>query len=308
MKLIFMGSAAFAVPSLEAAVASDHRVLEVVTQPDRPAGRGMHLTACPVAEAACRHGLPLFQPKGVKRPEVIDHLRALAPDLIVVVAYGRILPQELLEIPPLGCINVHASLLPKYRGAAPIAWAIVHGEKETGVTTQRIALELDAGDLLLSARTTIGEAETAGELHDRLAPMGAELLLRTIEGIERGTIHPSPQDPARVSHAPIIQKEDGRIDWSLPARAIMNRVRGFTPWPGTFTSLEGRQLKVIRAAPADRPPSAPPGSVVEGGAHFAVACGEGVLYLLEVQLEGKRRISAADFLRGHKVPTGTILE
>lgn len=307
MKLIFMGSAAFAVPSLTALAASDHRILEVVTQPDKPAGRGMHLSACPVAEVARHLELPLFQPKAVKRPETIDHLRTLAPDLIAVVAYGRILPLDLLKIPPRGCINVHASLLPKYRGAAPIAWAIVHGEQETGVTTQRIVEELDAGDVLLSVKTAIDEAETAKELHDRLAPMGAELLLRTLEGIEGGTIHPIPQDPSLVSYAPIIQKQDGRIDWSLPVRAIMNRIRGFSPWPGTFTSLDGKQLKVTEATPIDRPPGAPPGSVVESGAHFAVACGEGVLYLLEIQLEGKRRMSAADFLRGHKVPEGTVL-
>lgn len=307
MKLLFMGSAAFAVPSLEALVASGHEVLEVVAQPDKPAGRGMHLTACPAAEAARRLSLPLFQPKSVRGPQASDHIRALAPELIAVVAYGKILPQELIEIPPHGCVNVHASLLPRYRGAAPIAWAIANGETETGVTTQRIAEELDAGDILLCARTPIGAVETAAELHDRLAPMGATLLLKTIEGIERGTIRPVPQDPAQASFAPVIRKEDGRIDWSQPASSIFNRIRAFTPWPGSSAHLDGKKLKVTRAEPRGREPLAPPGTVVEGGGHLAVACGEGVLYLLEVQLEGKRRMSAADFLRGHKVPVGTRL-
>lgn len=307
MKLLFMGSAAFAVPSLEALCASGHDVLEVVAQPDKPAGRGMHLTACPAASAAQRLGLPLFQPKSVRGLEVIDHIRALEPELIAVVAYGKILPRELLEIPPRGCVNVHASLLPKYRGAAPIAWAIANGETETGVTTQRIAEELDAGDVLLCARTPIDAAETAAELHDRLAPMGAGLLLKTIEGIERGSIQPVPQDPAQATFAPIIRKGDGRIDWSQPAATIFNRIRAFTPWPGSYASLFGKKLKVIRAEPRGQGPCAPPGTVVEGGGHLAVACGEGVLYLLEVQLEGKRKTSAADFLRGHQVPVGARL-
>lgn len=307
MKLLFMGSASFAVPSIEALIASRHAILEVVTQPDKPAGRGMHLTACPAALAARGHALPLFQPKGVKSPDVIDRIHSLAPDLVVVVAYGRILPPALLQIPRHGCINVHASLLPKYRGAAPIAWAIVNGETETGVTTQRIVEELDAGDILLSCRTAIDGAETAEQLHDRLSLIGAELLLTTIEGIEAGTILPRPQDHAQATLAPILKKEDGHIDWALPADSIMNRIRGFAPWPGTFALLSGRQLKIIEAAPDCSAAAAPPGTVVESARHLAVACGKGNLFLLEVQLEGKKRMSAADFLRGHPVSRGTVL-
>lgn len=307
MKLLFMGSAAFAVPSLEALASSGHEILEVVTQPDKPAGRGMHLHCCPVAELAREKNLPLYQPKSVKPPEVIEHIRLLAPEIIVVVAYGKILPTALLEIPPRGCVNVHSSLLPKYRGAAPINWAIVNGETETGVTTQRIVEELDAGDILLSIATTIDEVETAAQLHDRLAPMGAELLLTTLEQIEKGMITSRPQDPDEATWAPIIKKEDGYVDWSKPAHAIFNRIRGFVPWPGSFAMLEEKQLKIFEAAPADVQTQEAPGTVIESGKHLAVACGKGVLYLIEVQLEGKKRMTATDFLRGHKVPIGTLL-
>jgi len=306
MKLVFMGSAAFAVPSLNAA-AANHTVLEVVTQPDKPAGRGMRLKACPVAESARKLNLPLFQPRSVKPPEVIDRIKGLRPDIIVVVAYGKILPRALLEIPPHGCINVHASLLPKYRGAAPINWAIANGELETGVTTQRIVEELDAGDILLSAKTPIDEAETADGLYGRLSLLGSDLLMKTIEGLRRGTITPSPQDPSLVTFAPLIKKDDGRVDWSMPASEIYNRIRGFRPWPGSFSSIDGKRVKIIEAAPADIQAPAAPGTVVEIGKHLAVACGEGLLYLLEVQPEGKRRMSASDFMRGHRVTKGTAL-
>lgn len=308
MKIVFMGSAAFAVPSLEALAASRHEIVEVVTQADKPAGRGMHIKACPAAEAARRLGLPVFQPKGVKDPEAIWHIRSLGAELIVVVAYGKILPAEILKIPPRGCVNVHASLLPKYRGAAPIAWAIANGERETGVTTQLITEELDAGDILLARQTPIGSAESASQLHDRLAPMGALLLLRTIEGLERRTIKPVPQDHSKATRAPIIKKEDGHIDWKKPAGEIFNRVRGLNPWPGTFTFLVGKQFIVHKAAALDIEQDAAPGTVVENQGRLAVACGEGTLYLMEVQPEGRKRMPAADFLRGHKVPVGTVLK
>lgn len=306
-KILFMGSAQFAVPSLVALAESSHELLEVVTQPDKPAGRGMHLTACPVAQTARSLKLPLHQPKSVKTPEAIAHFRNLNPDMIVVVAYGKILPPDLLAIPKFGSINVHASLLPKYRGAAPINWAIVNGERETGVTTQLINDELDAGDILLSAATQIDEVETADALYDRLAPLGAEILMKTIEGMENGSIRPRPQDRSAATFAPIIKKEDGHIDWSKPARAIANMVRGFKPWPGTFTTLEGKVLRVHEVAAIDNDSGLTPGSVIEGSDNFAIACGEGTLYLLEVQMEGKRRISAVDFLRGHKIQKGVVL-
>ncbi len=307
MKLLFMGSAGFAVPALEALLDSEYELLEVVTQPDKPAGRGRKLTPCPVAALARERDLPLYQPKGIKRPERIEHVRALVPDCIVVVAYGRILPAALLAIPPMGCVNVHASLLPHYRGAAPINWAIVNGETETGVTTQRIVEELDAGDILLQATTTIDETETAQQLHDRLAGMGAELLIKTLDGLAAGTITPQPQDPEQVSFAPILAKEDGHIDWSLPAQKIYDRIRGFTPWPGSFTLLGGKRLRVIEAAPLNEPTKAPPGTAIDCDTHLCVACGEGRLYLIEVQPEGKKPMSATDFLRGHRIEKGARL-
>lgn len=300
MKIIFIGSAAFAVPSLETLTKTNHEILEVVTQPDKPAGRGMEIRSCPVAEFANKNHLKLFQPISVKKTDVIEHFKKLGPDLVVVVAYGKILPKDLLNIPPLGCINVHASLLPKYRGAAPINWAIVNGEKETGVTTQKISEELDAGDVLLLARTPIGEKETSSELYERLSTMGAKLLIETIEKIEHGKIKPTPQDHSKATYAPIIKKEDGRIDWSLSAAAILNRIRGFYPWPGTFMTLDGKQLKIYSANVIDRNVDAKCGEIIEAGEKFVITCGCGALELLEVQLEGKRRMNAKDFLRGYK--------
>ena len=308
MKIIFMGSAGFAVPSFDALVDSKHEILEVITQPDKPAGRGKKITQCPMAKAASEHGLKLYQPKSVKKSDTIEHIAEIAPDIIVVVAYGKILPNELLNIPPMKCINVHSSLLPKYRGAAPINWAIVEGETETGVTTQRITEKLDAGDILLQASTPIDELETARELHDRLSLIGADLLLRTLEGIEDRTIEPRPQNEEESTYAPIIKKEDGLIDWSKPAIQIFNLMRGFTPWPGTFTHLDGKTLRLHVAAIDRTPHDENPGTIIECSGDLCVACGEGRLYLIEVQIEGKRRMSAKDFLNGHAIELGTILK
>lgn len=302
-----MGSGAFAVPSLEALAASRHEVVGVITQPDKPAGRGMKIVACPVAEAAVRFCFVLYQPPSVKEPQVIEHIRSLSPELIVVVAYGKILPSSILQLPPHGCINVHASLLPKYRGAAPIAWAIVNGERDTGVTTQRITMELDAGDILLSCRTHIGETETSAQLQDRLAPMGAELLMKTIEGLEKGMIKSVPQDHSKATHAPILKKGDGHIDWRKSAREVFNRVRGLNPWPGSFAILEGKHLVIHKAAALEISQDAMPGTIVGNQGRLAVACGEGTMYLLEVQPEGRKKMPVADYLRGHSVPVGTVL-
>lgn len=307
MQILFMGSAAFAVPTLQALAASTHRVLEVVAQPDKPAGRGRHLTPCPVAAAARELGLPLYQPASVRKPEPLEHFRTLSPELIVIVAYGKILPPELLSIPKRGAINVHASLLPRYRGAAPINWAIANGERESGVTTMFINEELDAGDLLLSAATPIGADEDAAALYERLAPMGAELLLTTLEKLGRGEITPVPQEHSKATFAPILRKEDGRIDWSLPAHAIFNRIRGFAPWPGAFTTFEGRLLRIHRALPSEEPQQHLPGTVIEGSRRLVVAAGAGSLELLEVQPEGGRRMPVVDFLRGHAIAEGTVL-
>jgi methionyl-tRNA formyltransferase len=307
MNILFMGSAAFAVPTLQALVCSSHKVIEVVTQPDKPAGRGRHLTACPAAQAAQEAGLPLFQPRSVKSADALEHFAKLQPDLIIVVAYGKILPRALLDLPPQGCINVHASLLPKFRGAAPINWAIANGERETGVTTMRISEELDAGDILLARATPIGEEETASELHDRLALLGAELLLETIAALKARALVPMPQDHARATYAPLLKKEDGHIDWAMPAREIANRVRGFTPWPGAFCMAEGGVLRIHAARAAEVHDGVPAGTILETSPRLLVACGEGALEIMALQSEGGRRMAAQDFLRGHKLQEGTVL-
>jgi methionyl-tRNA formyltransferase len=308
MRLVFLGSPAFAVPTLERLVESGARVLEVVTQPDRPRGRGQQPAAPPVKEAALRLGLPVYQPERVRRPEAVDWLRTLAPDAMVVVGYGQIIPQAVIDIPRFGIINVHASLLPKYRGAAPVQWAIANGETRTGVTTMRIDAGLDTGDVLLTAETGIGLAETAVELGDRLAAMGADLLIRTLEGIEAGSLIARKQDPAEATHAPLLKKEDGRIDWNLPAQAIHNRVRGFQPWPGAYTTFRGQTLRISKSRVAAA--SSLAGRAAGELASLTppvVSCGSGALELIEVQLEGRRRMSAADFANGHRLTENDFL-
>src|SRR5579872_4077649 len=247
MRLVFLGTPAFAVLTLERMVEAGHEVIEVVTQPDRPRGRGQHPAPPPVKEAALRLGLPVFQPERVRRPEAVEHLRALASEAMVVVGYGQIIPQTVIDLAPLGIINVHASLLPKYRGAGPIQWALINGETRTGVTTMRIDAGLDTGDMLLKQETEIGPEETAVELGQRLAVMGADLLVKTLDGLQRGTITPVPQNSAEATHAPLLKKEDGVIDWNQPAAAIHNRVRGLQPWPGASTSFRDGILHIWRS-------------------------------------------------------------
>lgn len=307
MKIIFMGSGAFAIFSLSALADTHHEILEVVTQPDKPAGRGLGVVSCPVAQLAKERKLKLYQPASVKKSDVLEHFKNLNPDLIVVVAYGKILPTELLNIPKRGCVNIHASLLPKYRGAAPINWAIVNGEEKTGVTIQRVIPELDAGDVLASCETFIDDTQTASQLHDILAPMGAELLVSVVELIEKDDVKAIPQDPSKATFAPIMKKEDGLIDWNLSSMAVYNRVRGFKPWPGTYTHLDGKTLRIHDAGPIEQNQNAKPGTIVECDKHLLVACGRGALYLLEVQLEGKRKMDFHDFLNGHKITQGALL-
>lgn len=299
MRAIFMGTPEFAVLTLEAMTAAGHDVTAVFTQPDRPKGRGQESAASPVKIAAERLGIRVYQPERVRRPEVVEEIRALAPEVMVVVGYGQIIPQAILDIPPHGIINVHASLLPKYRGAAPIQWAIAHGESKTGVTTMRIDAGLDTGDMLLKAETEIGEEETAVELSTRLAAMGARLLDETLT--ELSTIKPEKQDGSQATLAPILKKEDGRIDWTRPAREIADRVRGFQPWPGCHTMWRGKRLGVWRAR-AKRG-SGRPGEI----RGVSVACGDGLLELIEVQPEGKKRMPAEAFLNGHQVKDGELL-
>ena len=308
MRVVFLGSGQFAVPSLEALLAAGHEVRTVVTQPDKEKGRGRVLAPPPVKPVALARGLEVLQPRRIKAPDALEALRARAPDVQFVVAYGQILPRAVIEVAPLGTVNVHGSLLPRYRGAAPVQWAIVNGETETGVSTMLIDEGLDTGPVLLTRRTPIGEEETALELEARLARLGAELLVETLDGLASGRVRPVPQDHARATHAPIIGKEDGRIDWTQPADAITRRVRGFHPWPGTVTTFAGRELKVLRAR-VTTPRAGAPGEVIaverDG---LVVACGRGTAVLLvEVQPESRRPMPAPAFAAGARIAPGARL-
>lgn len=299
MRLIYLGTPEFAVPTLDRIVAAGHTVLEVVTQPDRPKGRQQELALSPVKSAAQRHGLPIFQPERIRRPEAVEHLRELHPDAMVVVGYGQILPQSIIDIAPLGIINVHASLLPELRGAAPIQWSIARGFKTTGVTTMRIDAGLDTGDILLRWETPIGPDETAIELSARLAEAGADLLVDTLARLCAGSIQPQPQDHSQASYAPILKKEDGRIDWSNPAQQIHDLIRGFQPWPGAHTSFRGRSLHLWRSRLIPQRWNRAPGAIVHERGVFAIGGDGAALELLEVQLEGRKRMSAEVFANGH---------
>jgi methionyl-tRNA formyltransferase len=308
MRLVFLGTPAFAVPTLERILAAGHQVLAVYTQPDRPKGRGGALTASPVKIAAESRSLPVHQPERVKRPEPLAHLTSLRPDAMVVVGYGQIIPQSIIDIPPLGIINVHASLLPNYRGAAPVQWAVARGETATGVTTMRIDAGLDTGDILLMRETPIGPEEDAARLSGRLAILGAGLLVETLEGLRSGSVQPVKQDSARATLAPILRKEDGLIDWNSTAREIYNRVRGLVPWPGMYTRFRGQGLHVWRSRVEEKSVAGPPGSMVVEGRRLVAACGAGTaLELLEVQVEGRKRVGAEDFLNGQHPRSGETL-
>ena len=302
MKLVFLGTPTFAVPTLEHVVKAGHQILAVYTQPDRPKGRGGETSAPPVKEAALRLNLTVHQPERVRRPEVVEQLRQLNPDAMVVVGYGQIIPQSIIDIPRLGIINVHASLLPKYRGAAPIQWAIAKGETHSGVTTMRIDAGLDTGDMLLKWETDIGLEETAPELGERMAVAGADLLVQTLAGLESGTITPQPQDHSQATLAPILKKEDGLIDWSWPASKVSGRARGFLPWPGAYSYFRGQLFHIWKARVADAPVAAGPGRMIPQKRHLFIACGSGTaIEPLEVQIEGRKRISGEAFLNGHRL-------
>ncbi len=303
MNLLFLGTPAFAVPTLERAAAAGHRVLGVFTQPDRPKGRGQNDAMPPVKEAALRLGLAVHQPERIRRPEVVEQIRELAPEVIVVVGYGQILPQAILDIPPHGTINVHASLLPKYRGAAPIQWAVAKGEARTGVTTMLLNAGLDTGDMLLKWEMEIGPEETAVQLGERLAIAGADLLVRTLAQIS--SIRAEPQDHAQATYAPILKKEDGHIDWSLPARDILNRIRGFQPWPGCYGFLRGQRLHIWKARLEER--TLTPASLTAEHRRLVAGCGVDAIDILEVQMEGKKRMPAAAFLNGFTLQPSEVL-
>lgn len=295
-----MGTPQFAVPSLEALAAAGHSIAAVYTQPDRPKGRGQELAISPVKEAALRLGLPVYQPERVRR--CVEELAGFHAKAMVVVGYGQILPQSIIDLAPLGIINVHASLLPLYRGAAPIQWAIANGESETGVTTMRIDAGLDTGDMLRKAETSIGAEETAPELSARLAAMGAELLIETLEMLERGQIVPEPQDHSSATLAPILKKEDGVVDWTRPAAEIHNRLRGFTPWPGATTTFRGQGLKILSARVSAGGAGLAPGTLAIRGRKLVAGCGDGTaLELAEVQPEGRKRVSGESFANGARL-------
>jgi methionyl-tRNA formyltransferase len=308
VRIVFLGTPEFAVPTLERAFQAGHEIAAVVTQPDRPKGRGRQLAAPPVKEAALRLGLTVHQPERIRTPEAIELLRSLKPDAMVVVGYGKIIPQAVIDIPPHGIVNVHASLLPRYRGAAPVQWAIANGEAVTGVTTMRIDAGLDTGDILLQRETAIEPEETAVELGARLATMGADLLVETLAGLERGGIVPRPQNSAQATLAPVLKKEDGLIDWSRPAAEIANRIRGFKPWPGCYTHLRGRAIEISRAR-AGIGAAGEPGSVHPIRGRIVVTCGDSTaLEILEVQMEGRKKMDAGAFQNGYHLLENELLK
>lgn len=305
MRIVFMGTPDFAVPSLQALIDAGHDVCAVYTQPDKPQGRKQILTAPPVKTLALEHDIPVFQPNTLKNEDEQARLRELAPEVIIVVAYGKLLPKAVLDIPPHGCINVHGSLLPRWRGAAPIQWAVIAGDKMAGVTTMQMAEGLDTGDMLLTYETKVGEKETAGELFDRLAQSGAELLTQTLVKLDE--ITPRPQDDAQSCYAHMLDKQMAVIDWSKSAHEIDCLIRGLNPWPIALTTLSGERLKVFAAEKAAG--RGEPGTVLEADPKkgLTVACGEGALKLTEIQLVGGKRMKATDFLRGHAIEVGTKL-
>lgn len=306
MRAVFMGTPDFAVDTLRA-LHRGHEVSAVVTQPDRPKGRGEKLLFPPVKEEALALGIPVLQPQRVRDEAFIRELRELRPDVIVVVAFGQIIPQEILDLPRCGCVNVHASLLPKYRGAAPVQWAVINGEKCSGVTTMQMDAGLDTGDILLQKEVELAPDETGGSLFDRLKIIGAQLLLETLDALEAGTVVPRPQpEESPTAYAAMLTKQMGQIDWSGSAAALERLVRGLSPWPGTYTHLGGKTLKIWRASVREGGGAAP-GTVVAAKKEFAVQTGDGVLVLREVQLEGKKRMEADAFLRGFSVREGDIL-
>jgi methionyl-tRNA formyltransferase len=308
VKLVFCGTPQFAVPTLEAVIAAGHNVELVVTQPDRAAGRGMEMQAPPVKRAALAHGLRVLQPEMIKtNAEFRAELEAIRPEAILVVAYGRIIPPWLLELPPLGNINLHGSLLPKYRGAAPVQWAIANGEAVTGVTTMRIDEGLDTGDMLLAHAVPIAPEETAADVFRSLAAIGAELMVETLEALAAGTLTATPQDHAQATLAPILTREDGQIDFSRPAQAIYDRWRGFQPWPGAYTSLRGKKL-IVHNMGLGAESCIEPGVLRVLREEIVAGAGNGTTIRLdEVQLEGKKRMSAAEFLRGFQLRSGERL-
>lgn len=309
MRIVFMGTPDFAVPSLEALLKSEHQVVGVVTQPDRPKGRGQEVFFSPVKIVCQREGIPVLQPLKMKDPVFLDELRQWRPDVIAVTAYGRILPPAILTLPPRGCINVHGSLLPKYRGAGPIQWAIIRGEQVTGITTMFMAEGMDTGDMLLQETVEIRPDDTAGTLAPRLAEVGGRLLVETLRRLEAGTLTPQPQDDAQATMAPLLKKEDGVVNWTLSAMEIANRVRGLSPWPGAYTRVNGERWVLWRVAVGLETSGAVPGTVTKVSKdRVEVATGDGTIQLIEIQPSNSRRMTMAQYLAGHRLAEGLTLQ
>jgi methionyl-tRNA formyltransferase len=306
--IIFMGTPEFAVPSLKALHKNDQNIALVVTQPDRPKGRGRKLTSSPVKKTAMNLGYSVIQPSSVRTAEFMSCIEKYTPDIIVVVAFGHIIPKNILAIPKIATINIHASLLPKYRGPAPIQWAIINEEKKTGVTTMLMDEGLDTGDILLSSELEIAFGDTSDTLHDRLADLGANLLIQTLNAFETGDINPISQDHSQATYAPMLKKNDGRMNWERPANALEAFIRGMTPWPGAFTFHEKKRLKIFRAKTIVMDTKASPGTVIKGfPEELWISTGKGVLSIMELQSESGKRLLIKDFLRGYKLPPGTHL-
>ncbi len=306
-RIVFFGTPSFAIPTLRGLLEGPDKVAAVVTQPDREKGRGRKVVESPVKELALQRDLPLLQPEKVKEEAFQESLSSFQPDLVVVVAYGQILPKSILNTPAQGAVNVHASLLPKYRGAAPIAWAILNGEKVTGVTTMIMDEGMDTGDILLQREIRIRGEETCETLHERLASLGGQLLIETLAKMKEGAIRPVPQDHSKATFAPPLKKEDGRIDWRKEAGEIDRQIRAFNPWPGAFTKLDDRLLKVYKGEIRERPSTGKAGAVLWVGSDFMeVETGKGSFLIKEIQLEGRRKMTIREFLSGHPIPVGTV--
>jgi methionyl-tRNA formyltransferase len=307
--IIFMGTPDFAVPSLQALHQEGYHLKRVVTQPDRPKGRGRKLVAPPVKQKALSLNLNLLQPAKPNTTEFAEELQRIQPDLLIVIAYGHLLSADILQIPRIGAINVHASLLPKYRGPAPIQWAIINGETQTGVTTMFMDTGMDTGDMLISRPEPILSADTAATLHDRLAVLGADTLLQTLQQLADHTLQPKRQDHDKATYAPLLKKQDGLIDWQKPAKKLEPFIRGMTPWPGACTFHNQNRLKILKAAPIDEPVSETAGTILKSfPEELVVATGKGALSILEIQGPSGKRLAIADFLRGYQLPPGTILQ
>ena len=312
MRVIFMGTPDFSVGTLQALIDAGHEVVLAVTQPDKPKGRGKSMQFPPVKEAALEHGIEVYQPRRVREPECVEYLRSFDADIIVVVAFGQILPERILNLPKYGCINIHASLLPKYRGAAPIQWAVINGDEVSGVTTMQMDVGLDTGDILDTVEVRLDPKETGGSLFDRLSLAGGKLILSTLEKAEAGILHPVKQDEAEATHVTMLDKSMGQIDWSMDAAVIERLIRGLNPWPSAYTKFEGKTLKIwsadVEEDAAGRPSPETFGQVVRVGKDaFSVQTGKGLLTIRELQLEGKKRMSADAFLRGNALSEGMKL-